>query len=211
MFKKILLAFFALIILLCVVIFIKNDLNSSKYSFSSVTEQINYNCSLVMKVENKLYNYGTAGIFEIDNEKDNIISNKTIEIKNNNLNYCSYQITKNQDCVFTYIDNEKSVIKIKSPLSEDLREFLVTSFLKERVTNIIVFPFKNTNKVFVNAQGNFYFVNLLSKKITPLNHGKYKIPSMNLKQNVVTIVKVDALTNLTYVFDEDGNTICKYL
>jgi hypothetical protein len=211
MFKKILLAFFALIILLCVVIFIKNDLNSSKYSFSSVTEEINYNCSLVMKVENKVYNYETVRMFEIYNEKDNIISNKTIEIKNNNLNYCSYQITKNQDFVFTYIDNEKSVLKIKSPLSEDLREFLVTSFLKERITNIIVFPFKNTNKVFVNAQGYFYFVNLLSKKITPLNHGKYKIPSMNLKQNVVTIVKVDALTNLTYVFDEDGNTICKYL
>ncbi|QAA31103.1 hypothetical protein [Clostridium manihotivorum] len=211
MFKKILLAFFALIILLCVVIFIKNDLNNSKYTFSSVTEEINYNCSLVMNVENKVYNYETVRIFEIDADKDNILSNKNIEVKNNKLNYCGYQITKNQDFVFTYIDNEKSVLKIKSPLSEDLREFLVTSFLKEGVTNIIVFPFKNTNKIFVNAQGNFYFVNLLSKKITPLNHGKYKIPSMNLKQNVVTIIKVDAFTNLTYVFDEDGNTICKYL
>jgi hypothetical protein len=34
---------------------------------------------------------------------------------------------------------------------------------------------------------------------------------MNLKENVLTILKIGPLANITYAFDEDGNMICKFL
>ncbi|GFZ32557.1 hypothetical protein CSC2_30830 [Clostridium zeae] len=211
MFKKIILTLFTLIIVICAIISVKNQLNKNKYTFSNTNELIKYNCSLEMSVENKSYDYQNVRIFGIEYGKDNIIGDKNIEVKNSKLNYCSYQITKDQDYIFTYIDEERAMFKIKAPLSEDLRSFLVNSFIKGRTTSIMVFPFKDTNKLFIKAQESSYFVNLLSKKIISLNNGIYKIPSMNLKENVLTILRIEALANITYVFDKDGNIICKFL
>ncbi|MBK1810536.1 hypothetical protein JHL18_07795 [Clostridium sp. YIM B02505] len=211
MFKKIILTFFTLIIAICAFIFIKNQLNKDKYTLSNTNELIKYNCSLEMSIENKAYNYQNVRAFGIEYGKESIISDKNIEVKNSKLNYCSYQITKDQDYIFTFIDGNRAMFKIKAPLSEDLRSFLVNSFIKGRITSIMVYPFKDTNKLFIKAQESSYFVNLLSKKIIPLNNGIYKIPSMNLKENVLTILKIGPLANITYVFDEDGNMICKFL
>lgn len=79
------------------------------------------------------------------------------------------------------------------------------------MTDITVYPFKDTNKLCVQVERAYYFVDLLSKSIKHLDGGRFAILQVNLKENVIIIIKKDILEGYTYVFDENGEFICKFL
>lgn len=211
LFKKIFISLIYLLVLIIFILAFKNALNKHKYILSGLDEIIKYNCILVMNVENKLYDYDNVKSFESNYSSDNIITTNQIKVTNDEIKYCNYAITIDQDYIFTYIDNKKSIFKIQSPLSEDSRTFLLNSFFKNGVTDITVYPFKDTNKLCVQVERAYYFVDLLSKSIKPLNGGRFAILQVNLKENVIIIIKKDILEGYTYVFDDNGEFICKFL